>query len=418
MTPSLKRDSVTSPAELLEPSRTSAYLEPVDVFSFPGPAELARLEAQRPRYTASSKGTIPQGVRTSESRLATSTLSGEGGPASRERNVSQPRRTDVRLGHVSLDTRSISRYYNGDFSAFDNSSMRGEQTYSSTATELPTPLHDADSTINDNGDRNMALASPPSNSPASRPLKNMYVASARVHAHPAAQGRRVRASGLLAANRLTHMYTRDAEAQVPPQCRGNGCTAKGGKPTLMPPSLELHGPNPLTPVRGSVVLASLRCAPRPPTNAMRTKASGEFIYNGPSHLLREQASALFEAEAQASRESMVADASIFSREGGSAALAPTQAPGLSLGSSPGRRARGGDANWDKGGGSVTSLQFESKLGQPRLAPFAQVDAIYHHGTRSLASLELAARKSANKKPRSQSKNSPFSPHRRPRFPIQ
>ena len=412
MVPSPYAGSLTSPTELLEPSRTSVYLEPVDAFSFPEPAELARLEAQRPRFTASSKGTIPQGMRTSESRLAASTLSGEGGPASRERNVSQPRRTDVRLGHVSLDARSVSGYYDRDYSDFDNFSMRGEQTLGSTIAELHTPVFDVDSIINDDGDRNLLPSSPRSSSPASRPLKNSYVSSARVHAHPAAQDRRVRASGLLAANRLTRMYTKDAEAQVPPQCRGNGCTATGGKPTLVPPSVVLHGPSPLTPVRGSVVLASLRCAPRPPTNAVRTKASGEFIYDGPSHLVRERASALFEAEA--SRESPGADVASRGSEDGGGALALTE----SWASSPGRRASGGDTDWGRNGGSVTSLQFESKLGQPRLAPFAQVDAIYHHGSQSIASLELAARKSAKKKSRPQSKNPPFSPSTRPRFPIQ
>jgi hypothetical protein len=413
----------------------SKLIKPLETIVFPAPVDPARLEAQRRRFTASSAGAVPQGTRADDARLAYRVPKGGGGPASRDQAVSQPRRTAVRLSHVAIDPRTVRGCYGGDGTAGlgDGAVLYGLPLPVEAGTEAHEAVRvvnwigdDGESQRSDCGESVQGLAaasSPAGPAPQSVPASQQhYVASARVHAHPPMPDRRVRAGGHLTATRLARHYTTGAAAQVPPQCRGDGRTATGSAPTLVPwPLPSMHGlvtPT-MPPVRGSVVLASLRGAPQPPPNAARTRLRGELVYDGPSHLLREQAHALFEALAAAAVDAGSSVASRGSAGTGGTPAASAKPAGFSRGSgSRQSRSCSGGGGSSVVGTSVASLQFEPQLGRPRVTPFAAVDKLYHHGAPSLASIEFAARKSAA------NSAAPFRPNGRrtkqddkPRFPI-
>jgi hypothetical protein len=145
-----------------------------------------------------------------------------------------------------------------------------------------------------------------------RPFKSTqrpYTTSARLHKTPSFN-EALRADIVLKANRLYEEHTIGPRAQVPLKYRPS---TVGGEPnnnnnnnnnvrdrpatTALPVAVE--------PVRGEVVLTSLRSQPTPPKNSVRTRAKGELVYNGPSHLLREQAKLMNQSQAQQPKDTTV-----------------------------------------------------------------------------------------------------------------
>jgi hypothetical protein len=128
-----------------------------------------------------------------------------------------------------------------------------------------------------------------SSRPSSSSLRR-YVASGRVHATPNFEDKHIRSDSFVGANRLFQIHTTGAEAQVPLAFRPGSSSSSQ---LCFPKSSVVI---PVIPVRGSVVLPSSRTLPKPPQNAVRTRAPGELLYSGPCHLLRERARALKDAE--------------------------------------------------------------------------------------------------------------------------
>lgn len=123
------------------------------------------------------------------------------------------------------------------------------------------------------------------------------------------------------------------------------------------PVVTSHHTRPSTsvwPVRGSVVLSSLRTQPQPPPNGVRTRGKAELVYSGPSHLLREQFEALKASERrekEKTRRQARANKHHHSNSDDAAPSSRSPAPPAAAAKVPssssqaaGRRMRGGEGN--------------------------------------------------------------------------
>lgn len=177
-----------------------------------------------------------------------------------------------------------------------------------------------------------------------------YTSSSRTHRSPCFN-EAIRCDVLLKSNRLFEQHTIGPLAQVPVSYR-RPSTVGSNRPMTQPMNRSVE------PVRGQVVLTSLRSQPTLPTNSVRTRAKGELVYNGPSYLLREQAKAIKKEENK-------------NKEEGSSQMEESQFGLTSYFDSIEPESEGAD------GSSVTSLSFQSGFGNPRIITVPDLVDIYH-----------------------------------------
>ena len=316
-------------------------------------------------------------------------------PSTRSLDVTQPRRVTPRLGHATLDPRLVPNYFGGD-------SLGGAGGVCGDGDDKASVMSDTA------GSTDMAHH-------GEKIGKTFYYSGARTHSGPAIADRKLRAGLLIEAARLVREYTTGAEAQVPAFLRMGPHGGSAANSRSMNASTSFI-PTPVVPVRGEVVLPSVSGAPKAPKNAVRTRQRGELVYDGPSHLLREQASALWAAENQARQEkqqqqqqqlqpnSPPASAGVASPGGGVSVGGGSVRSGRSQGSQStgpraegdfnasalgggvggGRSTAGGAAGAGDGrvggmsGSPVASLRFSSQFGRPAIMQLRDMEAAYGH----------------------------------------
>ena len=191
----------------------------------------------------------------------------------------------------------------------------------------------------------------------------LHYTSSRVHPHAPMGFDAIRCDVQLAASRTLREFTLGPAAGVPLHHRHDP-----RDPSVNLSRLEAHAQMqashslvlPVTsPVRGAVVLTSLRHQPSAPPNAVRSRAKGELVYGGPSHLLKERARELKHLEQHAAKSYVAgSEPPPYQSSSGGAALGsegkPAQGPG------------------------VASLHFESKKGQPKTLNLNHIQGAYNH----------------------------------------
>lgn len=187
----------------------------------------------------------------------------------------------------------------------------------------------------------------PMTGPPCKSTQRPYLESSRTHRSPCFN-EAVRCDVLLKANRLFEQHTIGPLAQVPVKYRRPSTV--GSRRSTSQSKMQTMGQ--IEPVRGEVVLTSLRSQPTPPTNSVRTRGKGELVYNGPSYLLREQAKALKDAEKEEFTSKM--NESQFGLNSYFDHVEPQSESG-----------------------SVTSLSFHSGYGNPRIVTVPELVDIYH-----------------------------------------